>query len=46
MTPGTLTIDISPDKKELLVHVLYSSNKEAVMHEISEIQQKIKKFIY
>ncbi len=45
MTPGTLTIDISPDKKELLVHVLYSKNKEAVMHEISEIQQKIKKII-
>lgn len=46
MTPGTLTIDICPDKKEVLVHVLYGKNKEAVMHEISEIQRKIKKFIY
>jgi len=42
MTPGTLTIDISQDRKEILVHVLYSKNKEAVMFEINKTQQKIK----
>lgn len=45
MTPGTLTIDICEGKKEILVHVLYSKNKEAVMHEISEIQEKINRII-
>lgn len=45
MTPGTLTIDICEGKKELLVHVLYSKNKESVMFEINEIQQKIQQII-
>ncbi len=43
MTPGTLTIDVSEDKKEIVVHVLYSKNKEAVMFEIGQVQQKINK---
>lgn len=45
MTPGTLTIDISKDKKEILIHVLYSKNKEAVMFEMGQVQQKIKKIL-
>ena len=45
MTPGTLTIDICQGKKEVLVHVLYSKNKRAVLFEINEIQKKIKRII-
>jgi len=45
MTPGTLTIDICPEKKEVLVHVLYSKNKEAVLSEINKIQRKINRII-
>ncbi len=43
MTPGTLTVDISEDKKVIIVHVLYSKNREVVMFEIDQVQQKIKK---
>jgi len=45
MTPGTLTLDIDDDKKNVLVHVLYSKSKEAAMYEIDRLQQKIQQFI-
>jgi multisubunit Na+/H+ antiporter MnhE subunit len=43
MTPGTLTIEISPDKKTMLVHVLYGKNQEKLVREIDKIQEKIKR---
>jgi multisubunit Na+/H+ antiporter MnhE subunit len=44
MTPGTLSMDLSADKKKLLVHVLYNQNQEATLREIEEIKKRIKKF--
>lgn len=44
MTPGTLSMDLSVDKKKLLVHVLYNQNQEATLREIGEIKKRIKKF--
>lgn len=45
MTPGTLTVDVSQDKTEILVHVLYSKNEKEVLNEIDQIQQKIIKIL-
>jgi len=41
MTPGTLSIDISDDKKFMWVHVLYNKSEEEMLAEIQEIQGKI-----
>ncbi len=41
MTPGTLSIDISEDKKSLLVHVLYYSDDELMQKDFEGIQGKI-----
>ena len=43
MTPGTLSIDISEDKKSLLVHCLYSGKQNEVLEEIEHIQNRIMK---
>lgn len=43
MTPGSLSIDISKDKKRMLVHVLYHSTDELMKKDFEEIQDKIRK---
>jgi multicomponent Na+:H+ antiporter subunit E len=43
MTPGTLSIDISSDKKTLLVHVLYFSTEEIMQKDFNGMQHKIKR---
>lgn len=41
MTPGTLSIDMTDDKKFLEVHVLYKKNEHKMLAEIQEVQEKI-----
>lgn len=36
MTPGTLSLDVSPDRRFLYVHVVYSQNSEEVRRNIEE----------
>ncbi len=36
LTPGTLTLDVSPDGKTLFVHAMYASDVEATRREIQE----------
>lgn len=43
MTPGTISMDISPDKKTVLVHVLYYSTDDIMMKDFNRIQEKIKR---
>ncbi len=43
MTPGSLSIDLSPDRKMLRVHVLYHSSDEEMQGEFANIQKKIKR---
>ncbi len=43
MTPGTLSIDVSKDKKILFVHVLYFSSEELMQKDFNGMQNKIKK---
>jgi multicomponent Na+:H+ antiporter subunit E len=43
MTPGTLSIDVSKDKKILFVHVLYYSSEELMQKDFNGMQQKIKR---
>jgi multisubunit Na+/H+ antiporter MnhE subunit len=43
MTPGTMSMDISPDKKTVLVHVLYYSTDDIMLKDFNRIQEKIKR---
>lgn len=43
MTPGTISIDISEDKKTVQVHVLYYKTDEIMLSEFYIMQEKIKR---
>lgn len=43
MTPGTLVIDLDPEKNEAAVHVLYLRDEKAIRAEIYAIQCRIKR---
>lgn len=43
MTPGTISIDISEDKKTVLVHVLYYKTDEIMLNDFYKMQEKIKR---
>jgi multisubunit Na+/H+ antiporter MnhE subunit len=41
MTPGTLTVELTNDKKKILVHSLYNTMDGKVISDINQIQSKI-----
>lgn len=41
MTPGTLSVDLSSDKKKLLVHYLYNDEHNTIINDIDKIQDRI-----
>lgn len=43
MTPGTLSVDLSSDRKKLLVHYLYNNENSMIINDINRIQDKISK---
>lgn len=43
MTPGTLTMEISEDKKKIYIHVMYYKDKEKFFKGIRELEDKIHK---
>lgn len=43
MTPGTLTLDLSPDKKYIYIHAMYMKNREAFHKDIKTLESMIKK---
>lgn len=42
MTPGSLVVDVSSDRSELLVHSMYAADQQKVVDEVDEFQLKIK----
>ena len=40
LTPGTLSLDVSEDRKTLYIHAMYASDPEAVREEIREGLEK------
>lgn len=43
MTPGSLSTDITDDRKTLQVHVLYQTTEDKMLKEFDVIQNKIKR---
>lgn len=44
MTPGSLSLDISEDKKSIKIHVLYLRDQVSLQKEFQRMQQRIKNF--
>ena len=43
MTPGSLTVDMSPDKKKIYIHAMYLYDKEKFIHKIkTELENRIR----
>lgn len=43
MTPGSLTVDLTPDKKKIFVHAMYLYDKEKFIAKIKkELEQRIR----
>jgi multicomponent Na+:H+ antiporter subunit E len=43
MTPGSLTVDMSPDKKKLYIHAMYLHDKEKFIRKTkSELEERIR----
>lgn len=40
MTPGTLSVDVTPDKKHIFVHAMYLGDKEAFKNDIKKNLEK------
>lgn len=43
MTPGSLSIDITRDRKTMWVHILYQTTEENMLKEFEDMQAKIKR---
>ncbi|MEL6913539.1 MAG: Na+/H+ antiporter subunit E [Pseudomonadota bacterium] len=40
LTPGTLSIDVSPDRKTLRIHAMFADDPDAVCHELKSGMEK------
>ncbi len=45
MTPGTITIDYSKERSEILIHVLYKQHEASLRKELNKIQNKINRIV-
>ena len=43
MTPGTLTIDLTEDKKAIYIHAMYVKNSEDIYNDIKSLEKMIKR---
>lgn len=34
LTPGTLTVDVSPDQRELVIHAMFAEDPDEVVHDL------------
>lgn len=43
LTPGTLSLDVSPDRSTLYVHAMFADDPEALIHELKDgMERKVK----
>jgi multicomponent Na+:H+ antiporter subunit E len=45
VTPGTLTLDISPDRRTLYIHAMYMDDEATLRAEIKALEQKIRELV-
>lgn len=43
LTPGTLSLDVSPDRSTLIVHAMFADDPEALIHELKDgMERRVK----
>ncbi|MCW0482808.1 Na+/H+ antiporter subunit E [Gaoshiqia sediminis] len=42
MTPGSLAVDVEPNKKAILIHSMYTEDLDKSIAEVNEFQERIK----
>lgn len=45
MTPGTLSLDISEDRKKLYIHGMHIESRECFVADIKKLEKRIKRFL-
>lgn len=43
MTPGSLAVDLGPNKKSILIHSMYAEDLPQAIAEVNEFQERIKR---
>ncbi|MEL7215308.1 MAG: Na+/H+ antiporter subunit E [Pseudomonadota bacterium] len=46
LTPGTLSLDVSPDRKTLKVHAMFADNPDEVVHDIKTGMERMVKEVF
>lgn len=46
LTPGTLTVDISPDGKWLYLHCMFAENRSRAVADIDDLADKMRKWVF
>lgn len=46
LTPGTLTVDISPDGKWLYLHCMFAENRSRALADIDDLADKMRKWVF
>jgi len=41
LTPGTLTLDISDDRRVLFIHAMFLQNEKELLTDLHEIEQRL-----
>ncbi len=42
MTPGTLTLDISGNKRKIFIHAMYAGDREKIISEIKKLEKRVR----
>ena len=43
LTPGTLSLDVSPDRRHLYVHAMFAEDRQAVIDDVRDLERRLLK---
>lgn len=46
LTPGTLALDVSPDKQWLYIHCMYAKDKDRALRQLDELAMRLRKGVF
>jgi multicomponent Na+:H+ antiporter subunit E len=46
LTPGTLSLDVTPDRKTLIVHAMFADDPEGLVRELKDGMERMVKEVF
>jgi multicomponent Na+:H+ antiporter subunit E len=46
LTPGTLVVDVSRDRRQLYVHCMYARDRDAAVRQLDELRERLMKEVF